>query len=223
MSSKEKAFSIDDAFETDDDTNDAIRLYGSTNDSKPPKPVETLTPDNVYIRMPINGSEVNSRLIPMPEDALSKDSDSLITDGSFSPQFDPRKSWWKHPKVRTNWKIVVAAFVLFFIGTGLLITGIIMYTLPELGNIPDYYHPARKTIGLVFASSVKPSLLEIYNKPSGTHVLSAFILYFTGIPGLVFFVTGTICFIPGVYHVVYVYFATKGKRGFEFSHLPLFN
>lgn len=45
----------------------------------------------------------------------------------------------------------------------------------------------------------------------------------TGLQGFVFFVAGFICFIPGAYHVVYIYLAVKGKRGFDFYHLPLFN
>ena len=27
----------------------------------------------------------------------------------------------------------------------------------------------------------------------------------------------------GGYHLIYIYLAVKGKRGFDFSHLPLFN
>lgn len=44
-----------------------------------------------------------------------------------------------------------------------------------------------------------------------------------GIQGLVFLIAGVICFLPGAYHVGYIYLAVKGKRGFDFNHLPLFN
>jgi len=44
-----------------------------------------------------------------------------------------------------------------------------------------------------------------------------------GIQAFVFFIAGFICFIPGSYHVVYIYWAVKGKRGYDFYHLPLFN
>ena len=44
-----------------------------------------------------------------------------------------------------------------------------------------------------------------------------------GIQAFVFFIAGFICFIPGAYHVVYIYWAVKGKRGYDFYHLPLFN
>ncbi len=46
---------------------------------------------------------------------------------------------------------------------------------------------------------------------------------FQGIHGIVFIIAGLICFIPGIYHIGYIYLAVKGKRGFEFSHLPIFN
>lgn len=45
----------------------------------------------------------------------------------------------------------------------------------------------------------------------------------SGLQGLVFFIAGFICFVPGAYHIVYIYFAVKGKRGYYFYHLPLFN
>nr|CAB3267037.1 transmembrane protein 134-like [Phallusia mammillata] len=84
--------------------------------------------------------------------------------------------WYKHPKVREHWKVVVASFVLFFIGLCLCVTGIILEALQV--------------------------------KLSGIFML---------------FVIGVICFIPGVYHVIAVYYAVKGKRGFSFYNLPLFN
>lgn len=44
-----------------------------------------------------------------------------------------------------------------------------------------------------------------------------------GVQGAVFIIAGLICFIPGAYHLGYVYLAVKGKRGFDFNQLPLFN
>lgn len=43
-----------------------------------------------------------------------------------------------------------------------------------------------------------------------------------GSQGAVFLVAGFICFIPGAYHVVYIWLAARGHRGFDFYHLPLF-
>lgn len=44
-----------------------------------------------------------------------------------------------------------------------------------------------------------------------------------GVQGFIFFIAGLICLLPGAYHLVYVYLAVKGKRGFDFHHLPLMN
>ncbi|XP_013195185.1 transmembrane protein 134 [Amyelois transitella] len=43
-----------------------------------------------------------------------------------------------------------------------------------------------------------------------------------GLQGAVFFVAGLICFVPGAYHVVYIWQAARGQRGYDFYHLPLF-
>lgn len=40
---------------------------------------------------------------------------------------------------------------------------------------------------------------------------------------IVFFIAGFICFIPGVYHVVYIYLAARGHPGYSFYSLSLFN
>jgi hypothetical protein len=57
----------------------------------------------------------------------SRDSDSLIQDNFSSGMFDPSKSCWKHPKIRENWKMVLAAVVLLLIGIGKLYTQITNY------------------------------------------------------------------------------------------------
>lgn len=44
-----------------------------------------------------------------------------------------------------------------------------------------------------------------------------------GLQSYVFFIAGFFCFIPGAYHVVYVYCAAKGRKGYDFYQLPLFN
>lgn len=43
------------------------------------------------------------------------------------------------------------------------------------------------------------------------------------IQGVVFIIAGLICVTPGAYHLGYIYLALKGKRGFDFNRLPLFN
>jgi hypothetical protein len=43
--------------------------------------------------------------------------------------------WWRHPRVRQNWKMVLAAAVLVLMGFGLILTGTIAYLLPSLEGV----------------------------------------------------------------------------------------
>lgn len=111
----------------------------------------------------------------MANDA-SRDSDSLIQDYyDCSSQENLHRSCFKHPKVRENWRMVLAAATLLIIGIGLLATGTVTLSEPN-----------------------------------------------SGLQGSVFLLAGFICFVPGAYHVVYIYLAAKGKRGYHFHNLPLF-
>lgn len=106
----------------------------------------------------------------------SRDSDSLIQDcydGSTN-DLAPR-SCFRHPKVRENWRMVLAASTLLVVGVGLLATGAMALAEPD-----------------------------------------------SGLQGAVFFLAGFICFVPGAYHVVYIYLAATGRRGYHFHNLPLF-
>ncbi|XP_075219205.1 uncharacterized protein LOC142323453 [Lycorma delicatula] len=172
-----KRFSIDDAFEEEND--EAIKVYGSTTERSPLKPKNrSITSDESIIVRIDDQTSKNARL-KFSDDTLSRDSDSLIHDGGYyTGFFDPSQACWHHPKIKENWKMVLAAVLLLIIGTGLLITGIIVVFLPSSS---------------------------------------------TGLQGIVFFIAGFICFIPGAYHVVYIYLAVKGTRGYDFYHLPLFN
>ena len=44
-----------------------------------------------------------------------------------------------------------------------------------------------------------------------------------GFQSFVFIMAGLLCFIPGAYHIAFVYLAVKGRRGYSFHQLPLFN
>ncbi|CAL8115756.1 unnamed protein product [Orchesella dallaii] len=189
MSSKRnhQMFSIDDAFE--EEHNDAIRVYGATTTTErsPLKPKSNGTTSvatdsvSVHIHDPPNPLNVRpiirglTKLKGTGDDSVSKDSDSLITEEQEN-SYDPSMPWWHHPKVRENWKMVLAAFCLLLIGLGLAVAGVVIVSLP-----------------------------------------------INGLQGAVFFIAGVICFIPGAYHVIYIYCAVKGKRGYDFYHLPLFN
>ncbi|KAG7486116.1 transmembrane 134 [Solea senegalensis] len=43
-----------------------------------------------------------------------------------------------------------------------------------------------------------------------------------GISSAIFFVPGFLLFIPGVYHVIYISCAVRGRRGFKLFYLPYF-
>ncbi|KAG8182110.1 hypothetical protein JTE90_018381 [Oedothorax gibbosus] len=169
-------FTIDDAFETEDD--DVLKNYGTTTESTPLKPGRNNRGDSLSIRIEDPGLD-RGRFgkLKLTGDNFSKDSDSLIHGDSIRPEkFDSSSIWFKHPKVQENWKVMFAAFGLLIIGLGLIITGVVVLVMPEMG-----------------------------------------------VQSFVFFIAGAICFIPGAYHVVYVYCAVKGRRGYNFYNLPLFN
>ncbi|XP_062851569.1 transmembrane protein 134 isoform X2 [Trichomycterus rosablanca] len=44
----------------------------------------------------------------------------------------------------------------------------------------------------------------------------------TEVSSAIFFVSGFLLFIPGVYHVIYISCAVRGRRGFKFFYLPYF-
>ncbi|XP_037694014.1 transmembrane protein 134 isoform X5 [Choloepus didactylus] len=43
-----------------------------------------------------------------------------------------------------------------------------------------------------------------------------------GVSSAIFFVPGFLVLVPGVYHVIFIYCAVKGHRGFQFFYLPYF-
>ena len=140
-------------------------------------------------------------LIRSRQQTASKDSDSLIHESyQYSPSyFDPARVWWKHPRVKENWKVVAAAFALIVIGLGKQNT-----TLPASAD-NRYLTMLYRTSGLLITG------------------IAVLVIPLGGVQGLVFLITGAICFIPGAYHVCYIYLAVKGKKGYDFYHLPLFN
>uniref|UniRef100_A0A7N6B7G1 Transmembrane protein 134 n=1 Tax=Anabas testudineus TaxID=64144 RepID=A0A7N6B7G1_ANATE len=44
----------------------------------------------------------------------------------------------------------------------------------------------------------------------------------TGVSSAIFFIPGFLLFIPGVYHVIYISCAVRGRRGFKLFYLPYF-
>lgn len=43
-----------------------------------------------------------------------------------------------------------------------------------------------------------------------------------GMKSIIFFVCAVICILPGGYHIIYIYRATKGQRGYNFESIPSF-
>ncbi|CAG9861294.1 unnamed protein product [Phyllotreta striolata] len=166
---KQKRFSIDDAFE--EETDEAIKVYGTTGSRSPVSHSNRLHGEGDHVAVNME----NGRTYKMVNDA-TRDSDSLIQDyyDCANEEYTSR-SCLKHPKVKENWRMVLAAATLLIIGLGLLITGTVTLTEPN-----------------------------------------------SGLQGSVFLLAGFICFLPGAYHIVYIYLAAKGKRGYHFHNLPLF-
>lgn len=88
------------------------------------------------------------RQLKYADDTTSRDSDSLIQDYNTGPNNNNNlpiyfstttggsgthyTTCWRHPKVRENWRTVLAAFALLFVGTGLVVMG--AFTLSETSN-----------------------------------------------------------------------------------------
>lgn len=64
------------------------------------------------------------RTLKYTDDTTSRDSDSLIQEYGNLSTSDVHTYCWRHPKVRENWRTVLAAFVLLIIGTALVVMGI---------------------------------------------------------------------------------------------------
>ena len=130
--------------------------------------------------------------------STSQDSASLIqnTPGYYAGS-EPLKFWWKHPKIKENWKTVTAALVLVLLGAGGL-----YYLIFVLLTLVIYW-----LVSVLILTGI-----IIYCNPSWEFI-----------EGYAFFIAGFICLAPGGYHLGYLYMAVKGKRGFDFHHLPMFN
>nr|XP_035923455.1 transmembrane protein 134 isoform X1 [Halichoerus grypus] len=107
-------------------------------------------------------------------------------------------SWTQHPLIQKNRRVVLASFLLLLLGLG-----------PR---------PAPS------ACPLRPP------SPSRLHLCAVLILIAVGLevapsPGVssaIFFVPGFLLLVPGVYHVIFIYCAVKGHRGFQFFYLPYF-
>lgn len=99
----------------------------------------------------------SNRQLKYTDDTTSRDSDSLIQEYSMNSNGNgghpggtgnnnlpiyystttgggasTNTTCWRHPKVRENWRTVLAAFALLFVGTGLVVMG--AFSLSETSN-----------------------------------------------------------------------------------------
>ena len=90
-----------------------------------------------YVKVPL-------KLFSDPVKTTSLDSTSLIQGGPGGGGDNSRTTggggsgkgwWWRHPRVRQNWKMVMAAAFLVLLGFGLILTGTIAYLLPSLEGV----------------------------------------------------------------------------------------
>lgn len=68
------------------------------------------------------------------DDTTSRDSDSLIQEYINVPPTDLYTHCWNHPKIRENWRTVLAAVTLLIIGIVLVIMGIFSIANPANGS-----------------------------------------------------------------------------------------
>ncbi|KAM6160047.1 transmembrane protein 134 isoform 5-T5 [Erethizon dorsatum] len=83
-------------------------------------------------------------------------------------------------------------------------------------------HPSAAPSGLLVPSAAPPSARTM---PAAVLILVGVGLEVAPSPGVssaIFFVPGFLLLIPGVYHVIFIYCAVKGHRGFQFFYLPYF-
>lgn len=145
------------------------------------------------------------------DDTTSRDSDSLIQEYINMPPTEMYPHCWNHPKIRENWRTVLAAVLLLVIGIALVTMGIFAIANPASGSQGFVFLLAGRCSPLTLRTSVQ------FNSNSLNEFQSLIVFVFFS-P----LFEGFICFIPGAYHVVYIWLAAIGYRGYNFYHLPLF-
>ncbi|XP_012876666.1 PREDICTED: transmembrane protein 134 isoform X4 [Dipodomys ordii] len=84
-------------------------------------------------------------------------------------------------------------------------------------------HPSAAPSGPLAPSATPPSAPTM---PAAVLILVGVGLEVAPSPGVssaIFFVPGFLLLVPGVYHVIFIYCAVQGRRGFHFFYLPYFD
>ncbi|XP_033060883.1 transmembrane protein 134 isoform X1 [Trachypithecus francoisi] len=141
-------------------------------------------------------------------------------------------SWTQHPLIQKNRRVVLASFLLLLLGLG---PAQCLALETELGELPGeglclghlQLRWCRAEPGWEWEPPPSPLLLP---PPPRLRLCAVLILVGVGLeatpsPGVssaIFFVPGFLLLVPGVYHVIFIYCAVKGHRGFQFFYLPYF-
>ncbi|XP_044618285.2 transmembrane protein 134 isoform X1 [Equus asinus] len=145
-------------------------------------------------------------------------------------------SWTQHPLIQKNRRVVLASFLLLLLGLGpgtqqVLHNVCWLTQRPHQGadrNLSFHRHfpgpascPALKTQSLV-SSPGRVSAQGIFSSVLILIGVGLEVAPSPGVSSAIFFVPGFLLLVPGVYHVVFIYCAVKGHRGFQFFYLPYF-
>ncbi|XP_054553418.1 transmembrane protein 134 isoform X1 [Talpa occidentalis] len=133
-------------------------------------------------------------------------------------------SWTQHPLIQKNRRIVLASFLLLLLGLG---GRGVRVPRRDLGLGSRRAHKEGTTVLLASPTPQKARVPQptapLTTKP--VLILTGVGLEVAPAPGVssaIFFVPGFLLLVPGVYHVIFIYCAVRGHRGFQFFYLPYF-
>ncbi|XP_070215618.1 transmembrane protein 134 isoform X1 [Bos mutus] len=153
-------------------------------------------------------------------------------------------SWTQHPLIQKNHRVVLASFLLLLLGLGpsrcpaLKTQSLVSFpwrvSTQGAFSLGGGHHSS--DLSHVGDRGWRPppchQLLPPAAPPSRSRLHLCAVLILTGVglevapsPGVssaIFFVPGFLLLVPGVYHVIFIYCAVKGHRGFQFFYLPYF-
>ncbi|XP_054580971.1 transmembrane protein 134 isoform X16 [Eptesicus fuscus] len=96
---------------------------------------------------------------------------------------------------------------------------------PSGPSVPSATAPSAPTMPAAGAGQVYLAHLSEVTRQGRVLILVGVGLEVAPSPGVssaIFFVPGFLLLVPGVYHVIFIYCAVKGHRGFQFFYLPYF-
>lgn len=124
---------IETLFPSDDEEND-LRRYGATQDTVAPgpkiRPGSKEADDEILDGQ--SGNKSTSHLLPSQRYNTQESQNATETHVS-TRSYSENVSWYHHPKVRENWKVVLGAFMLTVIGLVLFLVGLGVLISPSRG------------------------------------------------------------------------------------------